>query len=74
MLQICSIQDRFFFIFVKTQGTTGCVLALRQTEDLSRVYLASCPKTAGIGCVTLKNERERMDGWMALKTLDMNKV
>ncbi|KAL4000200.1 alpha-N-acetyl-neuraminate alpha-2,8-sialyltransferase (sialyltransferase 8F) [Sarotherodon galilaeus] len=41
--------------------------ALRQTGDLSRVYPASCPITAGIGSSTPrdpeKDKRKRMDGY-----------
>uniref|UniRef100_A0A669BWD4 Nondiscriminating glutamyl-tRNA synthetase EARS2, mitochondrial n=1 Tax=Oreochromis niloticus TaxID=8128 RepID=A0A669BWD4_ORENI len=40
-----------------------CVLALRQTGDLSRVYPASRPMTAGIGSRdSEKDKRKRMDG------------
>uniref|UniRef100_A0A668UCM6 Phosphoinositide phospholipase C n=1 Tax=Oreochromis aureus TaxID=47969 RepID=A0A668UCM6_OREAU len=45
------------------------VLALRQTGDLSRVYPASCPKTAGIGSRLHENEdiRVMMAGSSMLK-------
>lgn len=45
-----------------------CVLALRQTGDLSRVYPASRPMTAGIGssirCDREKDKWKPMDEWL----------